>query len=370
MKKRILFIHASLGGGGAERVLIDILRNFDYSQYDVDLVLMNGTGVYLNDIPRHVNYLGSIYAPKRGLIKRALAKFRLNWLFEPLEIKRLVKSQYDTIISFMESYPLRYHSYIRNYAKNNVTWVHTDLSIHHWSKERFFSSAHESSVYSSMDRVVLVSQKALSSFREFFNYEKDNLIVINNPIDKQRISYLAEAYLVKKDVFTFVTVGRLSYQKRYDRLLRAVKALKVRGCNFCLNILGTGELEKEIKALIDELTIGDCVHLIGFNRNPYPYIKNSDAFILSSDTEGYPTVICEAMTLGIPIIGTRVTGILDLCGNSEYGLLTDLTPEALTEAMFLFYSSPQILKDYSCKALERSLSLSLDYAMNRIYSIL
>ena len=368
--KKILIIHSSLGGGGAERVLIDILRNFDYTQYDVSLLLVCGSGVYLELLPSKVNYIGSIYRNKRGLFKRIIAELRLNKLFEPIEINKIVKDYYDVIISFMESYPARYHSYILNRAKKNISWVHTDLLTNHWSEKRFLSKTEESSFYSKMDSVAFVSQRALDSFVTLFNYKKKNLLVIYNPIDKARIKMLANENIINKTGLVFVAVGRMVYQKRYDRLLKAAQILKSRGCLFNLLILGTGILEKELKELSIKLGVNDVVSFLGFINNPYPYIRIADALVLSSDTEGFPTVVCEAMTLGIPVIGTNVTGIRDLLGSSEYGLITDPNAESFADAMFSLLSDSQLRSYYSDKSLERAKELGIDNSMKHIYSVI
>ena len=368
MKKKILFIMNSMDGGGAERILIDVLRNFDYDRYEVDLVLIYGVGVYMEDIPSQVNYLGAIYTEGSYIYGNEPIIWS-EWPNESRAIKQLVKGYYDTIVSFIEGYAARFHKYLLDQSSNNVSWVHIDLYVNHWSRECYKSDKEESEVYTLMDKVVFVSQSALEAFRLFY-YSKDNLIVINNPIDKKRITSLSTEQKMSKEDFSFVAVGRLCQQKRYDRMLKAAKIIYDRGCNFSLNILGVGELENEIKDLACELEIDDRIHLLGFKRNPYPYIKNADVFLLSSDAEGFPTVICEAMTLGVPVVGTNVTGTRDLLGNSEYGILTDLSPESFAEAMYLLYINTKERAYYADMSEERAKSLSVENAMRHIYSIL
>lgn len=370
MKKKILFIMNSLDGGGAERILIDVLRNFDYDRYEVDLVLIYGVGIYMKDIPSNVHYLGAIYTGGTCVYEGESLYFRLDRQSESTAIKQLVKDRYDTIVSFIEGYAARFHRYLLDRAHQNVSWVHIDLIMNHWSQECYESDMEESEVYTLMDRVVFVSQSAQNAFCRLFHYTKDNLIVIHNPIDKKRILCLSKKRSISKDVFSFVAAGRFCPQKRYDRMLKASKILYNRGCDFCLNILGTGDLETEIREQTRALGLKDKVRFLGFVRNPYPYMKNADVFLLSSDAEGFPTVVCEAMTLGVPIVGTDVTGTRDLLGNSEYGLLTDLSPESFAEAMFRLYNDETEREHYAIKALERSKTLSMEDAMQRIYSIL
>lgn len=370
MKKKILFIMNSMDGGGAERILIDVLRNFDYDCYDVDLILIYGVGIYMKDIPSKVNYLGAIYTEGNYIYEGETLFFRLDRRSESIAIKQLAKDRYDTIVSFIEGYAARFHRYLLEHANQNVSWVHIDLIMNHWSQECYESDKEESEVYVLMDKVVFVSQSAQDAFCRLFHYTKDNLIVIHNPIDKKRILYLSKEKTISKDVFTFVAAGRFCPQKRYDRMLKASKILHDRGCDFRLNILGAGDLESEIKEQIQNLGLEGKVKLHGFVYNPYPYMKDADVFLLSSDAEGFPTVVCEAMTLGVPVIGTNVTGTRDLLGNSEYGLLTDLSPESFAEAMFRLYIDEAERTHYAIKSQERSKTLSMEDAMRRIYSIL
>lgn len=370
MKKKILFLNNSLGGGGAERILIDVLRNFDYERFNVDLALISGTGVYMENIPPQVNYLGSVYDQRMDIYDFGSVKGRFDELKESMEIGRLVEGNYDTIISYLEGYAARYHQYILDKAPNNVSWVHVDLLMNHWSRLCFASNQQEASVYAMMDKVVFVSQGILDAFRQLFHYTKENLMVINNPIDKQRILRSVKEYNVEKEGFSFIAVGRFFRQKRYDRMMHAVKILHNRGCDFHLDILGAGKLEPEIKELACTLGIEQIVRFHGFVRNPYPYIKNADVMLLSSDAEGFPTVICEAMTLGVPVIGTDIPGTRDLLGNSEYGMLTDLTPESFADAMCQLYMDAEKRSHYAAKSLERAKTLSLEKEMQRIFSIL
>lgn len=370
-KKNILIIHSSLGGGGAERVLIDILHHLDYTKYVIDLVLINGTGAYLQDIPNDVNYLGSVYNKGRSLIKRIISRINLSHLYEKREIKKLVCRKYDTIISFMEGIPLKYHGYVLNLARKNISWVHSDLHINHWSRFSFTGTKQELSLYQRMNKVVFVSESAKDGFEKLFSCNiSDRGVVIYNPIDKNRITKEAKAFDVEKTGLTIIAVGRICEQKRYDRLLKATKLLVDRGYDFTLKILGTGILKSEMKSLCHTLCLDSNVEFLGYVENPYPYIKNSDVLVLSSDVEGYPTVVCEAMTLGIPVVATNISGTLELTDNSIYGILTECSAEALADAMAQIMYDSKLRNDLSHKSLERSKTFNISNTMLQIEALL
>jgi len=114
-----------------------------------------------------------------------------------------------------------------------------------------------------------------------------------------------------------VSAGRFVIQKRFDRLLKAFSLLKKQQENACLIILGKGELHDKLKILVSRLNLDKCVDFVGFKFNPYAWISRADIFVLSSDWEGCPNVIIEAMACGLPIIGTEVGGIPDFLIDSK-----------------------------------------------------
>lgn len=368
--KSILIIHGNLGGGGAERVLIDILSNIDVSRYSVDLLLIQNRGIYLKNLPSNINYLGSVYKNERPFWKWFIARLHCGIIFERFEIRKIIRKHYDTIISFMENGPLKYHSLITDKADKNITWVHTDLLNNHYSKYSFLGNSDECSAYNKMSKIVFVSETARFNFKKLFNVDDHKLVVIHNPIDVDRIESMSNDFDVPKKKFTLCIVGRFCPQKRYDRFLKAVKILVNKGCDLSVNILGTGELETEIKKMVVSLQLEHIINFLGFQSNPYPYIKSADILCLSSDAEGYPTVICESMVLGTAVVSTNIVGSRELLDNNTYGLLSDLSAESLAENIHSLYSNPNLLNSYKSSALKRSSSFSIKKTLDEIYMVI
>lgn len=134
--------------------------------------------------------------------------------------------------------------------------------------------------------------------------------VIYNPVKVGLISRKAEENI--SNIFNLVAVGRLQAQKDYSTLLKACAYLKSNNVPFGLAILGEGELRKNLETDIEHLGISREVKLLGYVKNPYPYIKNADYLISSSLYEGFSNVIIEALCLGTPVIATDCPG-----GNAE-----------------------------------------------------
>ena len=123
--------------------------------------------------------------------------------------------------------------------------------------------------------------------------------------------------------YDMIYVGRLTYQKDPQRLMRLCARLKDRKPDLKVAIVGTGELEEEVKNLCVELNIQDNVRFLGFQSNPIKMIYDSKAMILTSRWEGTPMCALEAMALGTPVVSTPSDGMTDLLDDGINGYLTD-----------------------------------------------
>lgn len=367
--KRILFIIANLAGGGAEKVLVDMLKHTDFTNYKVDLLLVVKEGIYLNSIPQEVNVY-SIYE-KRGL------KYKLDFVFsrycgldffQRICVNNKVKGMYDSIISFMEGIPLKFHKYLLDRTMNNISWVHIDLLKHHYTN-KYFRPDEERFLYNKMNQIFFVSNDAKLSFMNLFNIT-GSFQTIYNPIDKTDIENKSILQIIDKKRSTICSVGRLTFQKRYDRLLRLAKRLKDDKREVDFWLLGIGPLELELKKLADDLGILENVKFLGFQQNPYPYIKAADIFLSTSMTEGYPLVICEALCLEKPIVATNVTGSKEILGDSEYGLLTEEDDDSIYNSVCKMLDNKATCEHYKRKARERKRDFDINSTVDKIYKLI
>ncbi len=369
MKKKILIIHETMNGGGAEKVLCDILSNFDYSRYYVDLLLVYKKGTHLAYIPKQVTLL-SINEQKKPLLERVF--FRIKPLLDVIQkrkIRKLIKPKvYDTIVSFMEGPAAKYHSFIKDFADNNVSWIHTDLQKNHWSSVFWKNLQEESFFYRSINNIACVSLGAKNAADALFNLS-GNSFVLYNLIDWNEINEKAQLQHVQKNKFTVCNVGRLAPQKRQERIIEVAALLKDRGYDIDFWILGTGVLESALKDQVCKKNLTKSVHFLGFQTNPYPYIKAADVFLLTSDAEGYPLVVCEALCLGKAIVSTNVAGVEELLGN-QTGILTGFAPYDIAKVIEKLKDNSQLVKTYSERAIIKGKQFDVSQTMDNIYSIL
>lgn len=373
MKHKILFVMPAMLNGGAEKVLIDILKHFDYTKYNVSLLLECKDGPYISDIPDKVEL---IYLHKKNLwierLYRYMIMFHCKWLVYQILCRvpllwSLKGRRFDTIVSFMEGMAVKMHSYIYNKANKNISWVHIDLKKKHWSLDFFSNEQEESNCYQKMDKIVFVSQDARDRFREIFTIDDNKLAVIYNLIDYDEIRKLADSKIVKKNKFTICMVGRLNQQKRYDRALEAISMLKNDHYNFELWILGSGELETSLRKKVQEKNLTNVVSFKGFIKPVYPYLKVADLLLNTSESEGYPLTICEALCLGRPVVATNITGANELITASGAGILVDEDPISIYKGLKQIMNDTALRKEYSEKAVRYAQSFSVQESMKNIY---
>ena len=369
MKKSLFIVH-SLCSGGAEKVLIDILKEFDYSKNEVTLILIKKEGRYINRLPKVVKML-SIH--NQTIFTRLTNKiFRNIGLYEfvtTLKLKTLNINNFDTIISFSHGDSIKYHTKVLKKAKRNITWVHCDM----WDRNKYekVDKNLEKEYYQKMDLIVFVSNDAKIKFNLLY----DNALtipttVIYNLIPVDKIIEMADSKVVSKlEKFTICTVGRFYPEKSYDRLIRVAALLKQNKFDFEIWILGEGILMKKSQKLAIELNIDKEVIFMGFDENPYPFIKAADIFISTSKTEALPLVICEALCLGKPIISTKTTGPIELL-SGDFGILTDHDDKSIYDGIVKLIQNPELRNYYHKRALEKSKIFDSNYTMESIYNAL
>ena len=136
--------------------------------------------------------------------------------------------------------------------------------------------------------------------------------------------------------YDLIYVGRLTYQKNPQRLLRLCARLKESKPDLKVAIVGTGELEEELKALSQELNLEDTVHFLGFRPNPIKMVACSKAMILTSRWEGTPMCALEAMALGTPVVSTPSDGMKDLLTDGVSGYLTESDEQMAVDLLKIF----------------------------------
>ena len=358
MNRKLLFLIGSLNGGGAERLLRDILVNFDYRNFDVDLLLIENTGIYIKDIPDSVNIF-SVFKDRSVLWARLLnfifIRFKITFFYTYI-INRRVKKKYDTIVSFLEGETLLFHSFIFHKAIKNVSWVHSDLNVQTSNIQTITEIKSTALLYETLSSIIFVSNDVKSAFFKKYHIECANQ-VIYNMIDRDLILRQSQDLTVSKNKFTVIIVGRLSWEKNVELAIRAIYKLLVNEFDLELWILGLGPELSRLQCLVKNLGIEKSVILFGFMNPPYPWIAASDVVLNTSHYEGLPLSICEALCLSKPIVATFCAGSVELLEDNEYGMLCERNIDSVYDCLSNLFLHVELRKHYSDMAHKKSMEI-------------
>lgn len=364
--KRILFSIGSLEGGGAEKVLLDLVNRL-CGQYDITVQTIYNEGLYREQLDSRVHYRSIIKKPtlnKKRVFHRLITYLPPKWTY-----RLLVGRGYDISVAFLEGISSKLISGGQGLART-VSWIHTDISTINPRHAGYWHHQDQARCYARFDQIVCVSGDAKKAFINTVNPPTEPEVIIN-PIDNQAIVNKArEAMnLPEKRGFTFCSLGRLVPVKAFDRVLRAVARLKQEGLPCCFWLLGEGAEGENLKALARELDIQDEVVFWGFQKNPYPILQSSDAYVCSSLQEGYPLAVAEALVLKKPVVATLCTGSREIINDGEYGLLTENSEEGVYQGMKACLNSPDTLLELQEKAVLGAASFDRDRAMQKVYDL-
>ena len=300
MKKNLSILIYSLAGGGAERI-VSVLTQELSKNYNITLVLMNNTINYNIEGVNEIIYLEKSKANENGLkklLKLPLLAIKYRAILKKynidISLSLLTRPNYISILSQLFSKKIRIiiseHSFpSRMYKGNNLKSIINRFMIF--------------KLYNRADKVIAISKLIEKDLQNNFNIKKDKLVQIYNPFDLEYIDNLSkEKVNFSFDKFTFITAGRLDDGKNHKLIIEAFKLLQ--NNNTQLLILGEGKNKDKLNNLIKKYHLEDRIFLIGFDPNPYKYMSKSNCFILSSNYEGLPTVIIEAMACNLQIIST------------------------------------------------------------------
>ncbi len=352
---KILFFIETLSGGGAEKVLQNLVNNMDKEKFDITVqtAWKENSEKYLNKNIRY-KYIYPCYSKLNNL------RYRLNVLLKTI-YPRYIKDDYDVEVAYLECGATKVISTSTNKKAKKFAWVHCDLS----KKMSNIDEFREKSIswYKKFDKVVCVSQDVEKSFKSIYGYEFDTEVIYNVIDDysiKEKAAENINDYFFDEKTPTIVSVGRLSKQKRFDRLIEAHKLLLNNGVQNKLLIIGEGDERTNIEQLIASLGVQNTVTLAGFKSNPYPYIKNADLLVCSSDYEGFSSFVAEGLISGKAIVTTDCNGMNELLGDSQYGIITECDVNALSKGIEKILTDNKIKEKYERKAAERAKSFSIE----------
>ncbi len=367
MKKRIMFFINTLAGGGAERVLVNLLKDLDLKKYDITVITIFG-GENLKDIPPEVhvrqiikkkNYISDFY-------NKLIHKIPRSWF-----AKLFLKGDFDVEIAYLPGFPTR--ALAAKHSKESTkkyAFVHGKIDDSSLKTVCYSNKEECHREYESFDRVCFVSEDAKKCLEGCIG-KLSNAEVVYNVINRDEIKEKARestdiAYTTKGT--KFVAVGRLVEVKGFDRLLKAVKELK-ENYDFELWILGQGHLYDELNDYINDNNL-DNVRLLGYRDNPYKYIGQANYFVCSSYSEGYSTATIEALTVGTPVITTDCPGMKEILCDDKYGFIVENSEEGIKNGLELVMKDKELGEKIKKNVKEYSENGNFDTALEKYIELL
>jgi len=377
-KKKILIRIGSLRHGGAEKVLVNFLKNLPPDKYEIDLLVNLYSGMYLKEVPSWINlrYLikGEMITtnrPKDIPIKAFRVLYEKMFLWFPFLLYRFIlkNKKYDVEIAAIHA---MYKEILSSPQKNSkkIIWVHNDIfSIKGYTTKvirEFFR----------FDRILVISNKIRDGMYELADSddEKAAIIKIFNPIDREDTLRKSDAeiqdYPFTENLPTFVSIGTVFPQKGYDRLLNVHKKLIDEGLKHQLLIIGDGYDFNTIQNQLNKFGLQETAKMLGFTSNPYPYLKRADFYVMSSRYEGFPTVIAEALIFNKPISATDISGIRDLLQDGRLGNITPNSEEGIYEGMKKFLTDKDLTEEYKKEIAQTELPFVLEKSVEHLQKII
>lgn len=324
VKKRVAIVLPNLRGGGAERVALASAADLAAKGHAVDIVLLEQGGELLEVVPAAVRVVS---------LKASRFRYSVSGL-----VRYLRSQQPDVIHAVM--WPVTViaviaHRMARSTAKVVVSDQNALSQQIRQPLQRHMLRRTVRVAYPMADIRIQCSKGAAEDLAELSGLPLDAFEVIYNPISppaKLAGTKAIEA-LWKGGRPRLITVGSFKAQKNHALLLRAFARLP--DTSATLLILGEGELRASLESLAEELGIADRVIMPGFAVDPWPYLASAEIFVLSSDYEGFPLVLAEAMHAGLKIVSTDcISGPREMLDGGRFGRLVPCGDEqALANAM-------------------------------------
>jgi glycosyltransferase involved in cell wall biosynthesis len=335
MSRMISILLPDLRGGGAERVNVDLAYQFSAAGHDVEFVLLQERGEFLQEVREHFP-VTVLHRPRARNLLPALTRY-------------LRKKQPDALLAAM--WPL---TVIGPLAGRMAGGVKVLVSEHGIISAQYgeWGVAHRLALRASVglgyrlaEACIGVSDGVVRDMASLAWRKADRFHTIYNPVPPRPVPSETEASAAKaawKKPYhrRILSVGRFKEVKNHALLLQAFALLADK--NTSLLILGEGQLQSALEQLAAELGIADRVAFPGFHADPTPFYAAADLFVLSSNYEGFGNVIVEALACGTPVVSTDCpAGPAEILGSGRWGKLTPVgNAERLASAISATLSTP------------------------------
>lgn len=364
---KILFVIHDLSMGGAEKVLVNLVNNMDKSKFDITVMAIFGGGINERFLSKDIRLLRchSKMIPGNSKIMKLWTPQRLYSYY--------IREHYDIIVSYLEGPSARIVSGCTDLDTKLVTWIHGEQHTARRASASFRNYNEALKCYQRFDRTICVSDCVRRDFTNIYQLKNPVDVLFNtnetNQIIEKSKEMITEVKFYDNEI-KLVGVGKVIPLKGFDRLARIHKRLRNEGFPVHTYILGVGKQQETIEKYLKENQVENSFTFLGYQVNPYKYVARCDLFVCTSLYEGFSTATTEALIVGTPVCTVEVSGMKEMLGENEYGIITKNDEEELYKAIKELINNPDLLKHYAEQAKKRGKDFSTQQTVNAVEEML
>lgn len=362
-RKKILFFIHDLGHGGAEKVLVNLVNNLDKNKFDITVLALFGGGVNEAFLKEHIKYKTIFKKTFRG-------NSNIMKLFSPRFLhQRFVKEKYDIEVSYLEGPCARIISGCPYDDVKLVSWIHIEQHTKDIAANSFRSYEESVKCYQKFDKTICVSEYVKQDFSNIYPTLTNIGVLYNTNETAQILEQKDESVqdnLFSKNEIKLCGVGKIIPIKGFDRMARIQNRLKKEGYNTHFYALGIGPDREKIEKYLADNDLLETFTFLGYQENPYKFVAKCDIFVCASKSEGFSTAATEALIVGTPVVTTLVSGMQEMLGKNEYGIITENNEESLYIGIKKLLDDSQMLMHYKKQAIKRGKFFSTESTVKAV----
>lgn len=370
--KKVLFISNSLGLGGSEKAMSEMINRMNLEKYDITVLSLNKTKSYVSfdsrikiingwkSIERIMipwrKYIFSFhrYRDIGELIRKTIFSIKCRYNYKKTHISKFfwecfekkidkIDTFYDIVIGYGQGTPTYFLKDKVN-ANKKIAWLNTDLEKAHYDIN------YVKQFYEATDFIVVDSQNGKNIIKRIYPQMCQKTVVFPNILDVEGIitkSKEDENILSKEKSVKILSVGRLVEAKAFHLAVEAANILNKNNIDFKWYIVGDGNLRESLTKQINNSSLSDKVILLGSKTNPYKYMKNCDIYVQTSIYEGSCLTVNEAMIFNKPIVSTNFPAIYEKIINGQNGLIAQMNAESVAENIQALIENDELRDKFS-----------------------
>ena len=384
MKKQLLFIISTLDSGGVSKSISTLLNVIDTNRFDVDVLVLNPTGVFMNLLPNTISIKSDLKTQlffskfpnnvllliKNKFFKAAVLRLfaavvmqfnkGVGALFLAKGIVKLTKT-YDLAVDYNGQHQLYYLvDYVK--ATKKVSFFHSDYA--QWN----YYFATDKRYYPKVDQIYTISPICVASLKHYFPHQAARIELFENISSIAFLTQLASYPIKKLHQNSLLTIGHLTERKGTLLALQAALLLHQQGIDFVWCFIGADSNDHDYRAMVNKYNLNEKIIFLGVLANPYPYLKNAKMVVHLSYFEGKSIALDEAKIFLKPTVVTNFSTVNDQFTHNYNALITDFQPAAVAENIVNLLFN-KIQQDFFIANLKNDLT-SNECEIEKLYQLL